>query len=147
MGVLQVQDLSHGLSCIGYHVSNDAYTHRYDKGLQLCRLSDMQPVAIWLNQQLWNILQQTVGFSIPRRGEGRGWDIVLQVPGRDQRTYQELVVRQPIKTGGIGLRSLVETSPVAYLGALDTAIHSVCREDKISPLLQDVVGGDESWGP
>ena len=37
---------------------------------------------------------------------------------------QELVVRQPIKTGGLGMRSLVEISTAAYLGAMETAIPS-----------------------
>ena len=81
---------------------------------------DILPAATWLDEQLWLILQQTVGFTIPRIGERRDWDIVLRVPGREGMTYQEWVVRrrQPIKCDGMGMRSLVETSQVAFLGAL-----------------------------
>ena len=61
-------------------------------------------------------------------------------------TYQEWVVRQPIKFGGMGLRSLVETSPAAYLGALETAIPSFTGDEGICPQLEAVIGGPETWG-
>ena len=119
---------------------------RVDYWLQLCRPSDIHPVATWLDKQLWQVLQQTVGFTIPRVGGGSDWDIVLQVPGREGKTYQEWVVRQPIKSGGLGMRCLVEISPAAYFGALESAIPSFTWEDMICPQLEAVVGGEESWG-
>lgn len=63
----------------------------------------------------------------------QGRVIDLQVPGR--KIYQEWVVHQPIKTGGLGVMSLVEINPAAYLGALETAIPSFTGEDSICPQL------------
>ena len=44
------------------------------------------------------------------------------------------------------MRSLVETSQIAYLGALEMAIPSFTGEEQICSQLEGVVGGDESWG-
>ena len=106
----------------------------------------MRPVAKWLDQKLWSVLEKTVGFLVPRVTEGRGWDCVVSVPGREDMTYQEWLVRQPIKMGGMGLRSLVDTSLVAYLGAIEVAIPSFTGEGGICKLFTKVVDGDECWG-
>ena len=45
----------------------------------------------------------------------------------------------------MGLRSLVEISPVAYLGALEIAVPSFTGNDGICPQLEVVVGGPEIW--
>ena len=44
------------------------------------------------------------------------------------------------------MRSLVETSQIAYLGALEMAIPSFTGEEQICTQLEGVVGGEESWG-
>ena len=54
---------------------------RFDYWLQLFWPSDIQPVAPWLDQQLWLILEHADGFGIPRASEGKGWDIAMVVPG------------------------------------------------------------------
>ena len=140
-----VEDAAKAVEMLGSHKQSLwsclrlSICHRFDYWLQLCRPSDILPAATWLDEQLWLILQHAVGFTIPRVGEGRDWDIVLQVPGREGLTYQEWLVRQPIKCGGMGMRSLVETSRVAFLGALEIAIPSFTGEDQICEKLEGVV--------
>ena len=88
-------------------------------------------MATWLDSQLWGVLEAAAGFQIPRQVGNRGWDCGLEVPGREGKTFQEWVVRQPIKMGGLGLRSLAETCSVAYLSSLEKTILSFAGENGI----------------
>ena len=78
-------------------------------------------------------------------------DCVLQVPGVDWlngRSFQELLIPQPIKLGGLGLRSLVETSPAAFIGGVEMTVPHFTGEEGICPLLEDVIGsvsGSDRW--
>ena len=73
------------------------------------------PVAEWLNGQLWTTFKACAGFQVPRGLDGgtRGWDFLPPAPGREGLTLQEWVVRQPCKMGGLDMRSLAETAPIA----------------------------------
>ena len=56
---------------------------------------------------------------------------------------QHWLVAQPVKFGGLGLRSLVETCPAAFLGGLEMALpHMVGDEEEVGicPQLENVVG-------
>ena len=66
------------------------------------------------------VLEKLLGMHIPLQGEGLGWECPLFLPieGLDGRSFQQWVLRQPIKMGGLGLRSKVETSPAAFIGGL-----------------------------
>ena len=86
--------------------------------------------------------------------EGLGVECVLNVPNVPElagRSYQHWMKSQPIKLGGVGLRSLVETCPAAYIGAVEMAIpHMVGGEEEIGicPQLERVTGrvsGDNRW--
>jgi hypothetical protein len=95
--------------------------HRFDYWLQLCFPSLVGPVAAWLDKQLWHILETATGLTIPRTASGLEGECVLPVPvaGRDGRTFQELVVRAPVRLGGFGLCSHADTAGLAFLGALE----------------------------
>ena len=58
-------------------------------------------------------------------------------------------VTQPIKLGGLEIRSLVETSPVAYIGGVEMSVLYFTGREGICPALDDVVGmvegGTLSW--
>ena len=62
------------------------------------------------------------------------------------KTFSEWVVRQPIRLGGMGLRSLVDLSPAAFVGAVEQAIPSFYGEKGVCPVLATVVGGIECFG-
>ena len=102
-------------------------------------------MAAWLDTAMWRVLEVATGFKIPRGEEG---DMVIRCPvdGLDKMTYQEWLVRLPVKLYGWGLRSLEETCGPSYLGALETAVPFMAARDEVCPQLADVFGGRESWG-
>ena len=70
----------------------------------------------------------------------------VPVEGRGGRTFQEWVVRHPVRLGGFGLRSLEETAGPAFLGALEQAIPALSGERGICTMLEGVFGGDYCFG-
>ena len=92
---------------------------------------------------------------IPRGEEGAGVECVLdlsRVPSLHGRSYQRLMVAQPVKLGGTGLRSLEETRYPAFLGGLEQSLpYMVAGEHCEAPLvpgLRAAVGsmaGPERW--
>ena len=121
---------------------------RFDYWLQLSYPTDIQPVAAWLDDELWIILEAAIGCRIPRTQEGKGWETVLSVPvgGREGRSFASWVVRLPIKQGGMGFRSLEETSQVAFLGAVEQVVPSLASQEAGCPQVTPFLGGLESFG-
>ena len=67
-----------------------------------------------LDRRLWAAVEH-----IPTGEEGMGVECVLNLPGVPQlegRSFQALLVRQPVNFGGCGLRSMVETRLPAFIG-------------------------------
>ena len=116
---------------------------RFDYWCQLVRPSLVRPVAAYLDQQLWSVLEAACGFLVPRRGHlrGGGVDCVLTVPGRSL-PFAEWVIRQPVKLHGAGLRSAEDCCYPAYLGALEQAAPFMA----LIPGLEKVMGGSLCWG-
>ena len=74
---------------------------------------------------------------------------MLRVPGVDWvngRSFQQLLVPQPIKLGGLGLRSLVETSSAAFIGGVEMTLPHFTGQEGICPQLEDVVGNVSGSG-
>ena len=72
--------------------------------------------------------------------------VACPVGDLDRCSYQEWVVRLPIRLHGWGLRSLKETCGPAYVGALETAILYMAAGDKLCFLKEADWGGEECWG-
>ena len=154
--VSKVEELLQGDSQAMWAILNSSLAHKLDWHLTLCYPSDMKEAATKLDSKLWSMLEKISRCSIPRvvdqhqRGAYSA-DCVLQVPNVDWangHSFQQLLVPQPIKLGGFGLRSLVETSPAAYVGGVEMTLPHFTGEGGICPLLQDVVGlvsGTERW--
>ena len=123
-------------------------SQRFDYWCQLSYPSDLQPAASWLDGQLWSVLESAVGVHIPRGEEGRGWECVPEVPirGREGRSFASWLVRLPIKLGGMGSRSLEETSKAAFVGAVEQAVPSFSGPEGMCPQLDGFLGGEESFG-
>ena len=117
---------------------------RFEYFCQLAPPSLCEPIACWLDGKLWSMLQAAVGFEIPR-GEA-GDKVACPVGELDGRSYQEWVVRLPIRLHGWGLRSLKETCGPAYFGALETAIPFMAARDKLCTQMETDWGGEECWG-
>ena len=124
-------------------------SQRFHYLLGLVPPSLTQPVAEELDTALWKLFEDTVGFSVPRKGGPVQGGLILQVPevpALDGTTYQECLVRAPVCQYGWGFRSLKDTCGPAYLGTLETAIPYMAGLGNICPQLAEVWGGRECWG-
>ena len=88
------------------------------------------------------MLEKSAGFPIPRVDEGRGLECCPNPPivRWQGRSYQELMVRTPVRLGGMGLRSVVETSLAAYVGGVEQALPHFVGEGGICQQLRQVLG-------
>ena len=98
-----------------------------------------EPVAAWLDSRLWGILEDTNGFEIPRGRRGAEGDLVVEVPvqGLEEKSFQEWVVRLPVRYYGWGFRSAEDICGPAFLGTLEAAIP---RMTQICPAMAQVWG-------
>ena len=73
------------------------------------------------------------------------------MPELDNWSFQLWLVRQPVKLGGIVLRSLADTSAVAFIGSVEMAVPHLTSsggEEAICPQLEEVIGsveGPQQW--
>ena len=89
------------------------------------------------------MLEHATKLHIPKGEEGFGVECTLQVPGiafLQGRSFQNILIRQPVKQGGLGLRSTEETSPAAFVGGVEMALPHFTGEEGICSLLEDQVG-------
>ena len=129
-------------------IVSTAMAHQLDYSLTLQYPSDVLECAEMVDARLWAALGQLAGHpQIPRRDEGGGVECVLdftRVPSLLGRSYQHLLAAQPVKLGGLGLRSLVETRHPAFLGGLEQALPFMVAgelcELPLAPSLQAVIG-------
>ena len=106
-----------------------------------------EPVAAYLDNELWRILEAAVGFSIPRGRQPGGLSLSLpNVPALDGCSFQEWAVRLPSRLYGWGFRSLKESCGPAYIGMLETAVPYMAGLGKICPKQAVKWGGEECWG-
>ena len=135
---------------------SSALAHQLDYSLMLQYPSDMLEGARALDARLWAAVEQVSGQPhIAREEEGGGVECVLELPGipdLDGRSFQHLLVPQPVKLGGCGLRSLVETRFPAFIGGLEQALPYMVvgehQEQVVSLHLEEVVGnmaGQRRW--
>ena len=123
-------------------------SQRFDYWLQMSYPSVIEPVAEWLDDQLWKILETATGLSIPRGATNATWNCQLSMPvaGRSDHSFQQWIVRQPVRLGGFGLRSQRDTVGPAFIGALEQSVPFFCGENGICPQLADSLGGEECFG-
>ena len=89
-------------------------TSRFDYWLQMSYPSVVEPVATWLDAQLWKVLESATGLTIPRTSSNTPWNCVLPIPvmERSTQTFQEWVVAGQAAGEALSfdIRSLKETS-------------------------------------
>ena len=115
---------------------------RFEYFCQLAPPSLTEPIAKYLDEKLWIVLEAATGLSIPRHE-----DFLVNCPiiGLQNISYQEWLIRLPIRLHGWGLRSLQETCGPAFLGALETAIPFM-HKNKICEAMEEFWGGEDYWG-
>ena len=104
-------------------------------------------MAAYLDSALWSMLEKAAGQQIPRTNQGLGYECILDIPVNSManNSFQELFVRTPIKLRGFGLRSLVQTSPTAFIGGLERSLSAFGGEEGICRKLEHLLGGGEQW--
>ena len=72
---------------------------------------------------------------------GEGWDCIPQVPIKNLagRTFQEWIVRQPVRYGGFGVRGQADVAPIAFIGALEQSLTSFGGETGVCVPLSHMV--------
>ena len=145
--VTRVQEVLAGDSQAMWSVLLCSLSHKLDWHLTLCYPSDILAAATRLDSIFWSVLENLTRLNIPRSGVGvqgvAGQECIFQVPDVDWlhgHNFQELLVPQPIKLGGLGLRSLVETRTAAFIGGVEMSLPHFLGEGGVCPLLEDVVG-------
>ena len=123
-------------------VLRSSISQKLDYWLTLVYPSLARKAVESVDKMEWDVLESLLGSHIPLHGEGLGWDCPLWLPiqGLDGRSFQQWVVRQPIKMGGCGLRSKVETSPAAFIGGIEQALPHLTGEGGVCPQLEHVLG-------
>ena len=106
--------------------------------------SDIAGAASRLDRILWQLLELCASQHIPHAGEGGSVECVLASPGLPPslqgRSFQHWLVRKPVRLQGLGLRSLLETSPVALFGGVEMALPQLTGDKAVCPSLETVVG-------
>lgn len=104
--------------------------------------SDIKAAATRLDTTLWGMLETTTGLHIPQQDEGLGVECVPGPPvqGLDTKSIQSWLVRLPVRSGGLGLRSMVDTIPGAFIGGVEMSLPHFGGEDGVCKLLEPVMG-------
>ena len=98
--------------------------HKLDYHLSPCYPSDILHMAEFLDTVAWSLFERAAGQHVPRREEGLGTECVLGVPvdTMEGQSFQEILVRLPIRLRGFGLRSFADTALTAFIGGVELAL-------------------------
>ena len=120
-------------------------SQQLDYWLQLCYPSNIKAAANKMDEIMWEMLEKTADSNIPRiRGDNNSVEnVMITIPGLQEKTHQERVVRQPIRLGGFGIRSQKELSPAAFIGAVEQILPSFVGVKGICPQLAHLLGSME----
>ena len=104
--------------------------------------SDIREAARQLDTVLWEMMQKATGLHIPRVEEGRGVECALDVPvqGLVDQSFQSWLVRLPVREKGMGLRSLVDTIPAAFIGSVEMSLPFFGGREGLCRLLEPITG-------
>ena len=120
-------------------------SHKLDYWLTLCYPSHTREVAERMDALQNRILESLVGQQIPINSMNNEWAISLPVPvdKLQTRSFQQWVIRQPVKMGGLGIRSNVETRLPAFIGGLEQSVPHFVGEGGICLQLSKILGDFE----
>ena len=117
-------------------------SQQLDYWLQLCYPSNVKAAAEKMDDILWEVLETTALSTIPRKNLGNQATKVM-IPGLQARSYQEWMIRQPIRLGGFGLCSQIDLSPAAFIGAVEQVLPSFVGTKGVCQQLAHLIGSME----
>ena len=122
--------------------------------LTLCYPSHIVEAAERMDHVILSVLEKLVDSEIPMAMNATtpDWTAALPVPVDmlKRRTAQHWLIRQPIKMGGLGIRSCAETSGPAFVGGLEQALPHLTGDRGVCKNLASVLGdceGTDRWAP
>ena len=134
-------------------VLRSSVAHKLDYWCTLVYPSLMEGAAQRMDKIMLDMLDGLVCSKIPLHDEGLGYECPLNVPVENLqgRSFQNLVIRQPIKMGGLGVRSVAETCQAAYIGGLEQSLPHFTGPDGVCQVLTPIIGdnwqSDTRWAP
>ena len=123
-------------------VARSSSATKLDYHLSLCYPSDMREAAKEMDSLLISMLNSATGLSVPMVDEGRGVEH-CPVPGIARlagKSYQNWMIRTPVRLGGMGLRSVAETSLAAFIGGVEQSVPHFVGEGGTCQQLRPVLG-------
>ena len=123
-----------------------SFAQKLDYWLTLVYPSLVKRAAERMDNLELKVVRGLLGVPLPMGQEDLDWNMVINVPVQDmqERSFQNWVLRLPIRLGGVGLRSNVETSPAAFIGGLEQSLPHFTKGVGICPLLEDQIGNFEN---
>ena len=150
--VAQIQNVLENEKQALWAVLRSSISQKLDYWLTLCYPSHVEQAASRMDNLMSNILEHLVGMQIPMKANHNSWTckLPISVEVLQDRSFQHWVIRQPVKMGGLGIRSCLETSPAAFIGGLEQALPHFTGERGVCQQLKAVIGecsGESRWKP
>ena len=79
------------------------------------------------------------GQQIARANIGLGYECMLD--SMANLSFQELHIRAPVRLRGFGLRSLLQSSAAAFIGAVERSVSAFSGEAGVCRKLEHLLGG------
>ena len=123
-----------------------SFAQKLDYWLTLVYPSLVRRAAERMDKLELMVVQSLLGIPIPMGQDELDWNMVINVPvdNISGRSFQNWVLRLPVRLGGMGLRSNVETSPAAFIGGLEQSLPHFTKGVRICPELEDQIGNFEN---
>ena len=104
--------------------------------------SQIQKVASKMDKVLKSVLNDLIGIEVPEKENGHSWSCPINIPveGQSGKSFQSWIVRQPIRMGGLGIRSQEEVSPAAFIGGVEMSLPHFTNGDTVCQQLEPVIG-------
>ena len=123
-------------------VLRSSISQKLDYWLTLVYPSQIQKVASKMDKVLKSVLNDLIGIEVPEKENGYSWSCPINIPveGQSGKSFQSWIVRQPIRMGGLGIRSQVEVSPAAFIGGVEMSLPHFTNGDTVCQQLEPVIG-------
>ena len=123
-------------------VLRSSISQKLDYWLTLVYPSQIQKVASKMDKVLKSVLNDLIGIEVPEKENCHSWSCPINIPveGQSGKSFQSWIVRQPIRMGGLGIRSQVEVSPAAFIGGVEMSVPHFTNGDTVCQQLEPLIG-------
>ena len=96
-------------------------SQRLDYWLTLVYPTQIKRAAEKMDNLILKVMEKLLGCQIPMDETGENWYCPVNVPvdGLQGKSFQSWILRLPIRSGGLEIRSNLETAAVAFIGGVE----------------------------